>query len=289
MPRRVRVLVVSLLTVASVWILPAAVGAAGETYVALGDSYTSGPFIPAYEEPWGCLRSTNNYPHLIARELGYELRDASCAGAETDDMTQTQGVTPGPNPPQFDRLDASVDLVTLQIGGNDIGFGSIAEDCFSPTPVGATPCQDRYVVDGVDEISVRIAETAPKVAAVLQGIHERSPDARVLVVGYIAIFPETLVELCWPQLPVAYEDMHYLRAKQYELNAMLAEQSAANGAEYVDAYAASIGHDACQPPGLKWTEALAPTSPAAPVHPNLLGMLGMAESVKAALAAAPAA
>jgi hypothetical protein len=65
----------------------------------------------------------------------------------------------------------------IQIGGNDIGFSSIAEDCTSTSPEG-TSCQDRYVHDGRDEISERIQAAAPLVAAVLQGIHARSPNAR---------------------------------------------------------------------------------------------------------------
>src|SRR5829696_6028891 len=54
---------------------------------------------------------------------------------------------------------------------------------------------------------------------------------------------------CWPQMPIAPEDVPYLRETEKKLNAMLTGQAAANGAKYVDAYAASIGHDACQPPG----------------------------------------
>ena len=41
------------------------------------------------------------------------FRDPSCSGAETGDMTNAQNVDPGPNPPQFDSLDAGTQLVTL--------------------------------------------------------------------------------------------------------------------------------------------------------------------------------
>jgi lysophospholipase L1-like esterase len=279
-----------LVTATPVHALPRAVTAAVEVpvanYVALGDSYTSGPFIPLYEQPWGCLRSTNNYPHLLAPKLALPLRDASCAGAETDDMTQTQGVTPGPNPPQFDRLDAGTTVVTLQIGGNDIGFSSIAEDCFSPTPTG-TPCQDAYVVNGQDEITRRINEAAPKVAAAVAGVHTRAPSARVFVIGYPSIVPDsdelTATATCWPQLPVSPEDLPWLRAKTKELNAMVAGAATANGASYVDIYTPSIGHDACTPPAIRWVEPLVPAGPAAPVHPNLVGMLAITDVVRAAI------
>src|ERR1700736_496514 len=93
-------------------------------YVALGDSYTSGPAIPNQDVAAGqCYRSDHNYPHLIAPTIGAtQFRDASCSGAQTKDMTGTQKADVGPdNPPQFDRLDRNTRLVTLGISGNDIG------------------------------------------------------------------------------------------------------------------------------------------------------------------------
>jgi lysophospholipase L1-like esterase len=251
---------------------PSAASAAGP-YVALGDSYAAGPFIPMFQKPWGCLKSDHNYPHLAATNLKLTLRDATCSGAETEDMTAPQGVTPGPNPPEFDSLTPDTSLVTLTIGGNDIGFSSLAEDCFSTSPFAGSPCRDQYVTSAGDEVARRIAETAPKVAAVIQGIHARSPRARVFVVNYPAIFPDTGGG-CWPLLPVSNGDVPWLRSVEKRLNAMLAEQAAANGAQLIDWYRASIGHDACKPPGIKWVEALVPLNAAAPVHPNLLGMIG---------------
>ncbi len=252
-----------------------------QSYVALGDSYTAGPIIPVQQpDPLGCLRSDHNYPHLVAAALRVsEFRDASCSGAETDDMTSSQGVSPGPNPPQFDRLDANTQLVTLGIGGNDIGFSEIVENCSSPVPTGH-PCQDHYVVNGHDELAERIEQTAPKIAAVLDGIHQRSPEARIFVVAYLAILPESGPG-CWPQLPITPDDVPYLRGVEKKLNAMLAQQAEPNDAKFVDAYTASIGHDACQLPVARWVEPAVPTTPAAPVHPNLFGMQGYADAVVA--------
>jgi lysophospholipase L1-like esterase len=262
--------------------LALAAPAAAEEYVALGDSFTAGPLIPLQIEPFGCLKSNNNFPHLTARELGLPLKDPSCSGAETEDMTNPQGVSPGPNPPQFDSLSAATTVVTLQIGGNDIGFSEIAENCASATSPEGTPCQDHYVVDGRDELSERIQATAPLVAAVLQGIRQRAPSARILVVNYASILPDTGGG-CWPQIPITDGDVPYVRGVQKELNAMLADQAAANGAELVDWYTASIGHDACQPPVIRWVEPVVPANAAAPLHPNLIGMLGASELLTAAL------
>jgi lysophospholipase L1-like esterase len=273
----------SLLAVSiSMLALAAPASASAQEYVALGDSYTAGPLIPLQVPPFGCLKSNNNFPNLTARELSLPLKDASCSGAETEDMTNPQGVSPdGPNPPQFDRLSKKTRIVTLQIGGNDIGFSSIAEDCTSTTNEG-TPCQDRYVHDGRDEISERIQATAPLVAAVLQGITARSPKARVFVVNYAAILPHSGPG-CWPQMPITDGDVPYVRAKQEELNAMLATQAAAAGAELIDWYGASVGHDACQPPVIRWVEPVVPVNAAAPIHPNLGGMLGASQLLTAAI------
>src|SRR5829696_3311005 len=175
----------ALLVAALVMALPVSAAQAQE-YVALGDSYAAGPLIPLQIAPFGCLKSNNNYGRLANRTLAYTYRDATCSGAETEDMTAPQGVSPGPNPPQFDRLTPTTTHVSLTIGGNDIGFSSVAEDCFSQQNAG-TPCQDKYVVNGQDEISRRIQETAPKVDAVLDGIRQRSPNAKILVVNYAAI------------------------------------------------------------------------------------------------------
>src|SRR5437764_3173130 len=87
--------------------------AAADNYVALGDSYAAGPIIPVQQQPWGCLKSDHNYAHLAAGRIGMTLRDATCSGATTKHMTQSQGVSPGPNPPQFDSLDADTKVVSI--------------------------------------------------------------------------------------------------------------------------------------------------------------------------------
>ena len=71
--------------------LAAPASAAAEEYVSLGDSYTAGPLIPVQVPLFGCLKSNNNFPNLTTRELGLSLKDASCSGAETEDMDEPAG------------------------------------------------------------------------------------------------------------------------------------------------------------------------------------------------------
>ena len=281
MLRRVRVLVVLTSLVGALTV--GAAGASAANWAGLGDSYAAGPLIPNQQlNPLGCLRSDRNFAHLAAASLGRSLADVSCRGAKTDDMTAPQDVTPGPaNPPQFNALTADTQIVTLQIGGNDIGFTSILQNCATANPF-AHPCRDRYVVNGHDTLADKIAATAPKIAAVLQGIHARSPNARVFVVNYAAILPET-GSGCWPQVPIGFTDVPYLRGVEKNLNAMLAQQAAANGARIVDDYTASIGRDACRSATTRWVEPLVPGNAAAPFHPNARGEAGIAAVVASAV------
>ena len=256
-------------------------------YVALGDSFSAGPWIPhQISESGGCQRSDRNYPHLVARELALTLRDVTCSGAGTAHMTSPQPVRPTPHMPQLDALGPETRVVTLGIGGNDIRFGEIVTSCITAFPW-ETPCRDRYAAGGTDALSQRIEQTAPKVAAVLDDIQRRSPHATVFVVGYPSIVPDA-GHGCWPILPFAFNDVPYLQAKHKELNRMLASQAEAAGAVYVDTYTSSIGFDACALPTHRWVEPLVPLSPAAPLHPNARGMHGMAAEVVAAIRAASA-
>ncbi len=275
----VATLVAALLTAGSAAARPG--GEQGvKRYVALGDSYTSGPLIPLQRpDPAGCLRSTNNYPALLARALRVKsYTDVSCAGADTTDMTRPQEIPLGHNRPQFDALRPNTDLVTLGIGGNDHGvFGSVVGTCpelRESDPEGA-PCRAYFTVDGVDTLRAAIADTGENVAAVLAGIHERSPRARVLVVGYPRIAPPT--GTCPDVLPFADGDYAWLNEIEAALNAALAKAAADDGrSEFVDTYPASLGHDACAGAAAwiqgKDTDPLA----AATYHPRRSGMAGVA-------------
>jgi lysophospholipase L1-like esterase len=267
-------------------LLPGAASASAPSYVALGDSYTSGPLIPYLTgTPAGCLRSSHDYPALVAAAIGASsFTDVSCSGASTANMTGSESVAFGTNPPQLNAVKASTTLVTLGIGGNDIGFSDIALLCSSLSfidPFGA-PCKRHYSAGGIDRLAEAVAQTGPKVAAVLEDIHSRAPAARVLLVGYPALLPAT-GDGCWPLAPFAYGDVPYLRGVELKLNQMLASEAAAHGATYVDTYTDSTGHNLCNGPGTKWIEGIVPTSLAAPVHPNAPGEKAMARQVLAAL------
>jgi len=258
-----------------------ALAQATTSYVSLGDSYVSGPAIlpPAFGAPLDCTQSARNYPHLTAAALGLALHDVSCGGATTADFTEAQYPD---QPPQFNALGSSTGVVTVGIGGNDnnLFIGTLAtcgaEDLVFPF---GTPCKATFG----NKLSEEITADGPVVGAALHQIHVLSPAAKVLVVGYPDILPQS--GNCWPTVPLTTGDTAYLNNVEKELNAMLASQAAANGAVYVDTYNPSIGHDACKSLRTRWVEPVLPESDAFSVHPNEKGMSEEAKLLEGAMEA----
>jgi lysophospholipase L1-like esterase len=224
-----------------------------------------------------CARSDQNYPSLVAtRRSTRTFTDVSCAGATTDNMWKAQGT----NGPQLNAVERSTDLVTVQMGGNDIGFGSIIGTCaaLSSKDPSGNPCQQYYNSSGFDQLTLKIIETAPKIARVLRAVHDRAPHARVLVVGYPDLLPDD-GSGCYPSVPFAAKDFAYLRDVGKRLNLMMRTVALFSRAEYVDTYKPTVGHDMCKAPADRWIEPLQPASPAAPAHPNAKGEAAMAGAV----------
>ncbi|MFC9437771.1 SGNH/GDSL hydrolase family protein [Nocardia sp. NPDC057030] len=258
-------------------------------YVALGDSWAAdASLIQATDDfvPLGCAQSRGSYAKQVAAALQVPVfRDATCGGAMTKNLTGPQHTPSGVNPPQFDRLTPSTDLVTLEIGGNDAGLAAVVQRCLT-ADASAAPCVDGLVVGGVDQMSLNIAAAERNVTASIHGIRDRSPRARILLLDYFEGVGTG--RGCFPTVPISDIDADWLGRKLIELNAMLARVAEATGVELVDTYSASSGHDGCQPPGIRWVEGLVPWSsnppgPAVPFHPNQLGADHQARSVLAAL------
>ena len=164
-----------------------------EEYVALGDSWTADVVIlnrrraAGHQPRADRLRPVQrNYPRLVAKALGVTtFRDASCGSATTDHFARPQSGLPagGTNPPQYDRLTKTTDLVTVGIGGNDAGIASAGIDCLNvlPFPVPLPPtswgcpscrsrssallplggCKRKYTKGGVDRLARNIRESSP--------------------------------------------------------------------------------------------------------------------------------
>jgi lysophospholipase L1-like esterase len=264
-------------------------------YVALGDSYTSGPGIPdQVGDPAGCQRSSQNYPALVAQSLGLsagQVRDMSCGGATIADLSASQSTGNRTNAAQVSALSASTAVVTLGIGGNDIDFGGVLAKCTEmglvPALIGGSasemaPCQAYYTSGGVDRIQQKIQTAGGSLADALRQIESRAPHARVYVVGYPAFVPSGGAA-CAHARGITQGDVGFLHTEELRLNDMLRQRAEAAGATYVDTYTPSVGHDACSDAADRWIEPFLVASAAAPLHPNARGEQGMADAVERAM------
>ncbi|MFI2200184.1 SGNH/GDSL hydrolase family protein [Streptomyces sp. NPDC020192] len=251
-------------------------------YAALGDSYSAASgVLPVDLSNLLCLRSTANYPHVIAARTGARLTDVTCGAAQTKDFTSSQ--YPG-LAPQADAVTADTDLVTMTIGGNDNGtFINAILDCGTAGIFSGgkgSPCKDTYGTSFDDQIDTN---TYPALKSALSAVRAKAPNARVAVLGYPWITPATADPSCFAQLPIASGDVPYVHALQAHLNSVVQRAAQETGATYVDFSRASAGHDACQPLGTRWIEPLLFGTNIVPVHPNALGEQRMAEHTMSVL------
>ncbi|MEV0354819.1 SGNH/GDSL hydrolase family protein [Nocardia sp. NPDC050697] len=251
-----------------------------DRYVALGDSYASGPGLAPPADQL-CERSQRNYGHLVAAALSVrEYVDATCGGAVTANLSTSQ--KPGV-PPQQSVLTADTDLVTITIGGNDAGFVEVMSTCgvLGVAPVVPDPCRAHYTRTGTDELARRLDEVvAPGLRAAFAEIRARAPHATIVATTYPRLVPDS--GQCWPAVPFAAGDLPYLDALHRGLNDTIAAEAAKAGVAVADVFGPSAGHDACQPADIRWTEPLIGATDAA-AHPNRTGMEQTAQAVLAAI------
>lgn len=267
--------------------------AAPTSYVALGDSYTSSPMtgVAATGVPGSCMQTTDNYPHLVAADIqAPSFIDVSCSGAVIANMTepQTNVAGEGTNPPQFSALTPSTTLVTVGIGANDANVVGAALNCAEIDRLHLTgsDCLAHYTVNGIDQISAAIDQTAPTLAAAYQSIHASAPTARVLAVGYPDLMPVNGTS-CPTVVPISPSDVSWVNAMIVQLNQMIATTAAANDVQYVDTYTPTIGHDVCQSAGIAAFTGVLPIPMLDALHPNELGQELMADAVLEAIAHPP--
>ncbi|WP_266849633.1 SGNH/GDSL hydrolase family protein [Streptomyces sp. NBC_00568] len=250
--------------------------------MALGDSYASGAGLSGQTNAT-CLRSSGSYPVWLKKT--YKISDANfknvtCSGATTRSLWNDQG----PAHPQLNALSKNTDLVTVSIGGNDLGFSTVLADCVLQAQLkGSTgsPCRTKYNAGGQNLLEARIAKLAPRIGSMVVDIKRRSPAARVVVVGYPTLFPAK-ADRCGASVPLADGDVTYLDDITRKLNSMLANQARGAGAAYADTYSGSQGTDMCQPQNTRWVNPLLPLS-AGSAHPTGVGHLFMANRVFEAL------
>lgn len=236
-------------------------------YVALGDSFSAGPFIGTMRtDPQGCARSLDNYPAFLADWLDVaSYTDVTCSAATTADLTGTMTLLDGGQaPPQLDAVTADTDLVTLGMGGNDFAiYDSLIR------------CQDGEPCD-IATLRADAGKVAGRIEKAVRAIQRRAPEASVYVVGYPDILP---TEGTCRAVDVPADVLGPVAEVAGLLNDALEEGATAAGASYVDMQAVSEGHDVCAK-GRAWVNGPRfRAGIAAPFHPKINGMRAVAAEV----------
>ncbi|WP_283137737.1 SGNH/GDSL hydrolase family protein [Rhizohabitans arisaemae] len=154
-------------------------------YTALGDSFSAGIGALADRETAsrpGCGRSELSYAPLIVTEFLFRggNRFLACSGARVASLFRRYGG----QGPQVDGVDGRASLITLTIGGNDLGYAGVLKNCVTSV-LWSDSCREQQ-----PEILARIDVLRADLARLLGELHRKAPRARIVVMGYPRLFPE---------------------------------------------------------------------------------------------------
>ncbi|MFE7118448.1 SGNH/GDSL hydrolase family protein [Streptomyces sp. NPDC057654] len=148
--------------------------AAAGKYVALGDSYAVAVGTRKYDNPDdACRRGPLAYPRLWhAAHPNVGFVEASCSGATTADVDKTQ----------IGSLTPDTSLVTLQVGGNDVGFVDVLTHCILTV-------DDKDCLAGVEAAKqAATGKLSPALARTYAAVRKAAPAAKVVIVGYPRLY-----------------------------------------------------------------------------------------------------
>ena len=250
---------------------------AGARYVALGSSFASGPLLgpPKPGSPARCARSALNYPTLLAQRLGLMLVDVSCGGATTLHILGPWNELPA----QIDSVTADTRLVTLSIGGNDLGYvaGLIAASCWAGAPYRAGPCAPKAAP--IEQDFVKLESNMHEI---VRQVATRAPNARlVLVQNVMLVAPARCAAVT-----IDPADAAASRATGLRMAAITAKVARETRTMLLSSDVLSRRHTACS--AEPWSNGMAPGydgSKGAPWHPNAAGMKAVADALAAELGA----
>ncbi|MFC0541017.1 SGNH/GDSL hydrolase family protein [Kutzneria chonburiensis] len=258
--RRLALLLVPVIAI----LLPAtaaAAPAATAKYVALGDSYAVGVGTYTYDDPNdACRRGPLAYSRLwAAAHPSTTYVEASCSGAEVADVVnQSAALTP------------DTSLVTVQVGGNDVGFVSTLETCILNLP-------DSTCINAVNTaISTGRSVLPGGLANLYSGIRAKAPSAQVVVMGYPRMYK--IGGNCLFGLSDTKRTA--LNNAADVLDGIIQTAAANAGFRFVDARTVFAGHEICSGNSV-WMTSLQWDKLNESYHPNANGHQGYFGALKA--------
>jgi lysophospholipase L1-like esterase len=228
--------------------------AAGARYVALGDSYASGVGSGSYtSESGSCLRSTLAYSQLWANaHAPASYTSVACSGAKTTDV----------NANQLSALSSTTTLVSITIGGNDVGFSKVMQDCVL------------YSTDTcVSEVNAAENTARTQLPGWLDttynGIRSHAPNARVVVVDYPRFYHDL-----WYCVGLSSTDRQKINEGADVLDGVIQAAASRHGFYFADVRAAfANGHEICDG-SASWLHSIDWSNITQSYHPTAAGQSG---------------
>jgi hypothetical protein len=240
---RLGVLACSLLVLAT----PAG-AAAAERYVALGDSFSSGVGTGSYTLSSSCRRGVYAYPYLVSQQRPETaLVFVACSGATTADVMASQ----------IQAVDSSTAIVSVTIGGNDIGFADLIVQC-TLFNCSSTLDATRAVLPAVLNPRLDIVYTAIR--------NQAAFGARVVVLGYPRMFGNFG---CFGTLGISSTERAKANQLADALDLVIGARAAAYGFAYQSAIASWSTHAVCS--SAPWLNGLNLFNTVESYHPNRTG------------------
>jgi lysophospholipase L1-like esterase len=199
--------------------------APGTHYVALGDSYSSGEGAGSYSGG-SCDRSANAYPQQWANaNAPASFSFVACSGATTSDVLSSQ----------VPSLSSSTTLVSITIGGNDIGFSSVMETCLLES---TSSCES-----AVAAAEAKVASPLPaNLDTTLQTIRKDAPSARIVVLDYPDLYDLSRSGRC---IGLSTADRTALNQGADELDSAISAAAVRNGDTFLDIRSQFARHEIC--------------------------------------------
>lgn len=230
------------------------------SYVALGDSYSSGEANPPFVSPnYGCDVSQNtSWPITTATYLkASSYHDIACSGAEIVDITQPWAARQQWQAQTTQLAGFNPTVATVTIGGNsmiegaspntDWGFAEILQDCYG-TGILWTGCAADGTLAKAESAVTDTSSTGlrARLTAAYEAIMAASPGTKLLVVGYPDIFPpqysaSTALHCAW----LGPNDITGLNQIATDLNATVQAAALAAGVPFVSTLNVMSKHTLC--------------------------------------------
>jgi lysophospholipase L1-like esterase len=242
-------------------------------YVALGSSFAAGAGLGALDpgSPILCARSVDGYPQQLARLQRVRLVDMSCGGAVTRHLLHGGQYFQGP---QVRTITRATRLVTLTIGGNDVGYVADLSMLAARHTNSVFGRLVRWFWNGPRQPAARgYDQLRSDLIATLRTIHAAAPQAIVMIATYPTILPPS--GTC-PVLGLTAAEAGTMRQVGDTLAAVTRSAAEAGGAILVDMHTLGMTHNACssEPWVRGWMN-----GDIAPFHPTRIGAAATAQAI----------